>query len=183
MQATLEPITDWLEEFKALYHEPRVRSAISRHVLQHGGHAESASDLLQDTFILLYQRLEAGQFRHESSLYTYCLGIAKQLWFNHQRRQRTALAFIHVAVSDDAILSERDALRLEVLQHVLETRLDARMRELLTLYSLGLSFREIADHYGEASPEALKQRIYRCLGRLLRLLQTHPDLRVWEGGN
>jgi RNA polymerase sigma factor (sigma-70 family) len=170
----------WLEEFKALYRNARLRHSISRYVLSRGGTPENVRDLLQDTFVVLFQHLEAGSFRGDSSLYTYCLGIAKQLWFNFQRGARDPLplgAFPGEPVPEESHLSERDALRIEVMKHVLETRLDASTRELLTLYSLGLSFREIAEQQGAASPDAVKQKIYRCLERLLRLLQTHPDLK------
>jgi RNA polymerase sigma factor (sigma-70 family) len=64
-----------------------------RRFLRHlaSGDSALADDLAQDTFVEAWRKLD--RYRSESSLATWLLGIAHNLWRNSWRRRRTERAF------------------------------------------------------------------------------------------
>src|SRR6187200_496923 len=54
-----------------------------------GGSDEDAADIFQEAVLILIDKIKSGKFREESSLKTFLIGIARNLWlFEKRKRER-----------------------------------------------------------------------------------------------
>lgn len=160
-----------MRAFEALYrrHAGRVHGVIWRLV---GGLQARAEDLVQETFVRAWQRLET--FRHESRFSTWL----------HRLAVNTALMDLRAARSrpeghmepDDATgpgaHEESPGLRLDLEQAV--ARLPPRARAVLVLHDIeGWQHQEIAAELGMAVGTS-KAQLHRARALLRERLETRP---------
>jgi RNA polymerase sigma factor (sigma-70 family) len=160
-----------------LYLRPGLREAVFRHVLDHGGRREDAQDIFQESLVIFDRNLREGRFEGKSALTTYFVAIAKWRWLTVRRQQGryTELDPIHFDGEVDS--PEQDALRAEqreLLQDALG-RIGDRCKQLLTLYQLEYSMKEIAEQMQYESADVAKKEAYRCRLRLRDLLEKSPE--------
>jgi RNA polymerase sigma factor (sigma-70 family) len=153
------------------------RRAITSYVLKNNGTADDAEDMLQESLIILWERVRSGRFEHSARLGTFLFGIAKNLWKRSlARRRREVPAENDAEIGDDALSvldvligQEETTVVLESLQKVGET-----CRRLLLLYYWEeLSMEEIAARMGFANATTAKSKKYQCKKALERILSEH----------
>lgn len=162
---------------RELYLRPGLREAVYRHVLDHGGSRDDAQDMYQESLVLLDRNVREGRFEGRSALTTYFVAIAKWRWLT-VRRQQGRFTTLNPAQYDDEVESvEQETLRTEhreLLQAAL-AELGGRCKELLTLYQLEYSMREIADQMAYENADVAKKEAFRCRQRLRELLEKQPQ--------
>ena len=170
-------MSDRQERFRRLYvgqFDPLLGYALRR-----VDRSEDAADVVADTFLVAWRRLDDVPEGDEARLWLY--GVARRTLANHRRGagRRTALGErlrqdLATAVPDHApAVTEQETLRAALL------RLADRDREVLELAAWeGLEPREIAEVLG-ISPIAVRSRLSRSRARL-RALTTSPSE---DGGN
>jgi RNA polymerase sigma-70 factor (ECF subfamily) len=154
--------------------------ALTRHYTRN---AVEIEDLVQDTFLKAYSRLES--FEHQSSFYTWLYRIATNTILDHmKRRGRSPVQ----SVEDPEIVSSPPPSRLvgpdtamerdEIakITHVVLEQMPEIFRTVLVMREFDdLSYQEIADVLG-ISIGTVESRLFRARARFKdKLLQMHPE--------
>ncbi len=148
--------------------EPR----LGRFLAQMVHDRQLAEDLLQDTF---YEALRCGdQLGEIANPEAWIFGIARNRALAALRRRRRLRAALERLVRRPEP-SERDDLELLALRDLLERHLAPEDRALLILrYLHGFEATELAAMTGR-TPEAVRQRLARAKGRLIRAAGREPN--------
>lgn len=152
--------------FRRLYEENY--ESVLAYVLRRWPEPSEARDIVADTFLVLWRRLDEAPGDAEVPLWLY--GVAKRVLSNHYRtrlrRQRLAAQFAQIAATASEAVDRSDA-RMQT-RSVLEglARLSERDREILMLAAWeSLSTAEIASVL-ECSENAATLRLHRARKRL-----------------
>ena len=149
-------------------HEDRLYNTIYRLV----GSADDARDLLQDTFVKAYEKLD--DFRGGSSLYTWLFRIAVNTSLSHRRRRKWVQMGAPAgdddanpgnAVADTAAVDPADPLiaaETETLVQEAINSLDDEHRTVVVLRDIQhCDYHEIADIL-DVPPGTVKSRLHRA---------------------
>ena len=71
---------------RQIYRDDKWRKSVIFYVVTHGGNPSDAEDVFQDTIILFDRQIREGNFKGQSSLATYFMGIAKWRWVSLRRK-------------------------------------------------------------------------------------------------
>jgi RNA polymerase sigma-70 factor (ECF subfamily) len=162
-------------------HEDRLYNTIYRLV----GSADDARDLLQDTFVKAYEKLD--DFRGGSSLYTWLFRIAVNTSLSHRRRRKWVQMGAPAgdddpnpgnAVADTAAVDPADPLiaaETETLVQEAINSLDDEHRTVVVLRDIQhCDYHEIADIL-EVPPGTVKSRLHRA--RMMLRERLEPLLK------
>jgi len=173
------------EAFQCLVerHQSRVFGLV-RHYMRNSAEVE---DLVQDTFLKAFSRLET--FQSQSSFYTWLYRIAKNSVLDHLKRKgRSPVVAMEDPEENLGGVGEGRSTRLpqpdahliqseigDVTRSVLEELPDI-FRDVLILRELeGLSYQEIAETL-DVSIGTVESRIFRARAKFkAKLLQQHPE--------
>jgi RNA polymerase sigma-70 factor (ECF subfamily) len=131
------------------------------------GSQTDADDLAQETFFTAHGAL--GEFRGESSMRAWLLGIARNKCLQHLEKTRRRGAHLRLVPNPETTADAEEVMSVQ--QRAERTRaLLARVRPsdrdaLLLRYAAELSFKEVAEVCGIPEPTARK-RVSRALSRL-----------------
>ena len=154
------------------------RRPVVSHVTRNGGSSDDAEDILQESVIIVWERIRTDSFEPQAKLGTFLYGVARNLWLRRlaRRRREGPLDVDPETIPDDAsgLQGEEGDDRPRRVQQALE-RLDEPCRTLLLLYYWErLSMAEIAAHLGFANADVAKAKKYQCKEQL-RGLVTEAD--------
>lgn len=128
------------------------------------GQPDLAEDLLQETFLRASQRID--DFHGESSLSTWLCSIGRNLFYDHQRRQKKEYQPEELLLS--FVQEERDLRLFRFLHEVKEP-----YREVLILRTFCLlSFREIGDIFSKSENWA-RVVFFRAKAELRKVWEEH----------
>ena len=160
------------EALVTLYHTHR--RSITGYVVKNNGTADDAEDMLQESLVILWERVRSGRFEHTAQLGTFLFGIAKNLWKRAlARRRREPPADKDTEVGDDALSVLDIMIGREETNFVLESldKIGETCRRLLLLYYWEeLSMEEIAVRMGFANATTAKSKKYQCKKALEQVL-------------
>ena len=151
------------------------QKAITSYVLRNNGSQEDAEDVLQESVIILWERVQSGRFEQTAKLSTFLFAVAKNVWSRKRmRKQREpATEFDHDLFDsteqsqlDDMIDSERSLSIAAALE-----KLGDPCKTLLTLYYWEeRSQEEIAVQMGFANAATVKSKKYTCKKMLEKIM-------------
>jgi RNA polymerase sigma factor (sigma-70 family) len=160
------------------------RKAVVSLVVKNNGSSDDAEDVLQDSVVILWERVRSGRFEYTAKLSTFLFAIAKNVWSRKRmRKQReTATEFnSDILESDDT--SQLDMLveseRSKKIAQALEELGDPCKTLLLLYYWEEKSQEEIAVQMGFANAATVKSKKYTCkkmLEKILKDLEISLDL-------
>ena len=137
-----------MSELKQLYE--KYGMSVYRFLLRLTGDENLAEDLLQETFYQAFMHI--GQFRGQSSIYTWLCQIGKNAWLKEcRRRARHSETPLHdLILPDPSPTPEESIIEKESLRSIRRAvlRLDEPYRDVFILHVLGgLKLNEIARTY------------------------------------
>ncbi|MBU2652344.1 MAG: sigma-70 family RNA polymerase sigma factor [Bacteroidetes bacterium] len=161
--------------------------SVSYYVINNRGREEDAEDIFQDAMVVILKRLKEGELNLHCSLKTYVYAICRNLWLKkvawmHRRN------LVHAGVTNEYLLEE-DALNRPVKNEEMRILLYQRnflklselCRKMIEFFLQGKSFTEISASLGIENPQKARKRKYRCLKRLVNLINHDPEyLRLIE---
>ncbi|MEM7085510.1 MAG: sigma-70 family RNA polymerase sigma factor [Bacteroidota bacterium] len=162
------------------------KEKICAFVLSNSGNEEEAKDVFQEAVIAFYENVRDGKFKGESAISTYLYSITRFKWLN-QIKKNTVRKGHQESVAQDQftesplatlIEGERKAGVLEVLG-----LLGTSCKELLleNIYH-GASMKEIAKSGLYSSEQIVRNKKYKCLQKLKKLIGAKPALiKVLKG--
>lgn len=172
----LELIQRGDEEALVILHHAH-RRAITGYILKNSGTDQDAQDVLQESLVILWERVRSGRFEQTAQLGTFLFGIAKNLWRRSLARSRRESPLdAESQVGDDALSAlesmvgqEEKAMVAAAMEEIGET-----CRQLLLLYYWEeLSMEQIALQMGFANATTAKSKKYQCKKALERILSQH----------
>lgn len=130
---------------------------------------ESADDIVQDTFLVLYQTLEKGVNLDYPGTWLYKVTYNKSLDALKRRQRHLPLEAVEPTQAE---ASEPELSEKEALVRTLLAKLKPRERALLVMYSEQCSYKEMADttglHYASVG-----KTLFRALATLEKHLKQH----------
>lgn len=169
-----------------IYTNSKLRYKVRNVAIFDSGNTQDADDLWHDVFIVTVKKIGEGEFkagaisqqREKPVLSSFMVGIARGIWANRKRKMRPEPGLepvLHNA-SDENI--EKWLLRKEgrrLLDGILEN-MSAKCRNLLELYNLHFSMREIREALVLPSEKRVNKDTDICRKKLRNYLVQHPEL-------
>lgn len=154
------------EEALVMLYESNRRPVMSL-VTRNNGSADDAEDVLQDSLIVLWERVRAGKFEHKAKLGTFIYATARNVWSQRLRRKgREVAGELDTDGREDTAPSPLESLiASEQSLRVSEAlgKIGEQCRKLLLLYYWDeLSMDDIAVKLGFANADTAKAKKYQC---------------------
>lgn len=151
-----------------------------------GGTEEDAADIFQEAVLILIEKVKTGKFRGESSIKTFFVGIARNLWlFEKRTRERRLSRELHYSISEDTPITIED---LEIGERVFsKSNTDAIQtmfrhvgeicsKILIGFYYENSSMKTLLQRFHFDNEQVLRNRKARCMKKLKKLLTEQPEL-------
>lgn len=142
---------------------------------------EDSNDLIQEVFITFDRNLRNGKYVAElGTLKNYFLGICKNKMIMEQRRSSKASMKIDQAPELENGETPETILLLSEEKNIIRrllNLLNERCKELLKLYMLSYSMKEIKAEINLDSDNAARQATFNCRKKFAELFEQRPSLK------
>jgi RNA polymerase sigma-70 factor, ECF subfamily len=160
-------------------HVPLLKRWASGRLPRWARDATETSDLVQETVLQTFKRLEAFEPRGEGALQAYLRQAIINRIRTHIRRtiRRPAPGELESGIVDEGTSPIEAAIGQQTAEHyeAALARLDPDEREaIVTRVEFGMSFAEVADLLGKPSPDAARMTVVRALVRLAEEMGREP---------
>lgn len=169
------------EAIKALYRNHF--EGLSWYVINNSGSRQDAEDIFQEVLVNFIDLIQKDRFRGESSIKTFLFSMNRHTWLNELKRRGRAMAREekYEKGQDQVVLdtSELIAGREEKAAIAgLVSALGDTCKKILTLfYYENLSMREILEVTDYENEQVVRNKKYKCLKQLEKMLQEKPHLK------
>ncbi len=147
---------------------------VNSYILKQGGAREDAQDLLQEAVIVLWQKVNSGQFELSSKLNTFILAIVKNKWLAIRRKPQMYSNEDGIPDINDEGLSSLNAIIADEKKAQLQlamSKISELCRKLLTLfYFEERDMVSIAGILNLANADVAKSKKYQCKKKLQEVL-------------
>jgi RNA polymerase sigma factor (sigma-70 family) len=169
----------WLERLQSGDQEVLVllyknnHNMIRSYVLKNQGRNEDAEDLLQDALIVLWQKVQQGNFVLSSKLSTYIMAVCKNLWLKRLGKQQRLegedkiLPHLHVTADNFSEISD-----FKHLQKAMDEIGETCKKLLMMFYFDGNDMEQIARKMQFANADTAKAKKYQCFKKLETLIKS-----------
>ncbi len=156
------------------------RAVILQLVLKNGGTSTEAKDVFQEAIIRLFENVQAGKFKGESTLSTYLYSIARFVWLNRLKRYKVEQKIkdtlkVNPVVSpflDELLDAEEEQQVFALFDHLGPQCKSLLIASIYYQYSI----EEIRAQLDYNSNQVVRNQKYRCLNKLRTLLKAQPHL-------
>lgn len=167
------------EVMRFIYNNDGYRSKIFRYIRSKGGQIHDAEDVFQDGIRNFIISIRKGQYREESSVEGYLFGVCRNLWFK-QFNKSTRVDYKEDVAEEEVdfqnpeivlVTEERKAILKKLLANLGE-----KCQQVLELWRLNYSMKEIAESTGYASDGMARKKKHQCMQELLKRVKSTPNL-------
>lgn len=147
---------------------------VKNHVIKNNGTEDDASDVFQETIILLYQKICENNLELTSDLRGFFFGIARNVWNNlfRQKSKTEELHNIDIVEENDEEVS--DQLFMKIMTRAFN-KLKPECQEVLKMFYDGLSFEEIAQKMNYKNEIYARRKKYLCKEALIEIIKSDPE--------
>ena len=143
---------------KGLYH---ILPAVKQLIKANSGTGEDAKDMFQDALVVLYKKVQSGEFVLSVPLKTYLLVVVKNSWWQELRRRKKMPPGKAPEDVQEAAVDEEPGFQTATAAFNL---LGDKCKQLLILfYFKKKSFKEIAKTFSFSDERVAKNQKYRCM--------------------
>lgn len=147
---------------------------IRDHLRKNSGSDDDVYDVLQETVVILYKQVTGGSLTLTGDLKGYFFGVARNIW-NTQLRYRSRLTSLD---GDPEDLPDTEDISGPALERIV-TRSFALLKDdcqmMLTLYSEGQTYEEIARRMSLKNESYARRKKYLCKEALMEIIKTDPE--------
>ncbi|MEL7531674.1 MAG: sigma-70 family RNA polymerase sigma factor [Bacteroidota bacterium] len=167
------------DRLRDLYLNQALWEKIWGFVRSRGGEKEDAEDIFQDGIRVLILNIRQDKYSFSGRVEQYLVGICRNLWFGRFReKEKQALIRERQADSEDgwevdpeqSLISEEQKAKLEALLG----QLPEACREVLELWQMGYSMKEIAAQTGYKNEGVARKKKHQCMAKLMAFLAEKP---------
>jgi RNA polymerase sigma factor (sigma-70 family) len=151
---------------------------IKNYVKKNSGTDEDVSDVFQDTIIALYNQITNDHLTLTSDLKGYFFGISKNIW-NVQLRRKKRVTGIDIDFEDEIDLDENNDLLFERVLSKAYPKLKPDCQTVLTLFSEGLTYEEIAIRMNLKNETYARRKKYLCKEALIEFIKEDPEYQEY----
>lgn len=151
-----------------------------------GGTEDDAADIFQEAVLILIEKIKTGQFRQESSIKTFLVGIARNLWlFEKRTRERRSSREMHYSVNENTQINIEDIEIGErvfsksnagAIQTMFKQVGEICSKILIGFYYENSSMKNLLQKFHFENEQVLRNRKARCMKKLKKLLAEQPEL-------
>lgn len=142
-------------------------------VINNSGTADDAKDIFQEAMIVLYEKVQSGNFELNCQIKTFVYSVSRRLWLKRLMHQnRFLLSDSHeeaVSVDDEMEDHERRNSEFGMMEKAMNGLGEPCKSLLEAFYLQKKSMTEIAGSFGYTNAENAKNQKYKCLMRLKKL--------------
>lgn len=156
---------------------PKVR----KFILDNSGDTDAACDIFQDSIMVFYNYVKMNKFDTKYEIGAFVYTVSRNLWFNRLRKEKREVAMPAFYDSSDTGSDIMECIitreREEIVSGILSL-LGQRCEKLLrysVFYKLKNS--EICEKMGFSTENAVKTRKYKCMQKLISLIESRPLLK------
>ncbi|OFY68461.1 MAG: hypothetical protein A2V46_02070 [Bacteroidetes bacterium RBG_19FT_COMBO_42_7] len=161
-----DKILKWLYDN---YHQ-----TVRHHVLKNSGSEADVSDVFQESIIVLYRQISENELKLTSDLKGYFYGITRNIW-SAQLRKKVRNTEIEFDPPDE---NDGDEADIQVLERIVTRafqKLSKDSQTILTLFSEGLSYQEIAAKMNLKNETYARRKKYLSKEALIELVKEDPE--------
>ena len=151
-----------------------------------GGTDEDAADIFQEAVLILIEKIKTGKFREESSIKTFLVGIARNLWlFEKRTRERRSSREMQFTITENSNTETEDLVASDRLFSKSNTgafqTLFKQVGEICSKILIGFyyeisSMKNLLQKFHFENEQVLRNRKARCMKKLKKLLAEQPEL-------
>lgn len=144
-------------------------------ILKNSGNEEDAKDVFQEAIIVLYDKINKGDFKLSSRLQTYIFSVGRFIWLKKLNSKERSTITIHqeleetLAVEDDLEESQAKEMQFHLMEESLSLLGEPCKTIITDFYIHDLSMLEICAKFGYTNANNAKTQKYKCLQRLKKL--------------
>ncbi|MCO6491726.1 MAG: sigma-70 family RNA polymerase sigma factor [Phaeodactylibacter sp.] len=159
-----------------------IRGMATQFLARQGASATDADEIFQEALIVLFNNIQKGQFRGESSISTYFISICKRLyWKSRKKNDYLGLSVEDGLLPDEEIPSREEVIMKQEIRKEISSlvgqligKLGGKCRVALELYMLSYPMERIAQDLNYANTQSAKDRVRRCREQLRGLVLENP---------
>lgn len=159
-------ILNWLYDN---YHQ-----TVRHHVLKNSGSDADVSDVFQESIIALYRQISDNELNLTSDLKGYFFGVARNIW-NAQLRKKKHNTEIEFDLPEEVDDDYSNNTILEKIVTRAFQKLNPDSQTVLTLFSEGFSYPEIAVKMNLKSETYARRKKYLSKETLMELIKEDPE--------
>ena len=151
-----------------------------------GGSDDDAADMFQEAVLILIEKIKTGKFRQESSIKTFLIAIARNLWlFEKRTRERRSSREMHYTISEGNLINTEDLeigerifskSNTEIIQTLFKQVGEVCSKILIGFYYENSSMKNLLQRFHFDNEQVLRNRKSRCMKKLKKLLTDQPEL-------
>lgn len=161
-----DQILNWLYDN---YHQ-----TIRHYILKNSGSEADVSDVFQESIITLYRQISDNELTLTTELKGYFFGIARNIW-SAQLRKKVRNIEIETDIPDE---NDNEAVNSTILEKIVTRafqKLSFDSQNILTLFSEGFSYTEIASKMNLKNETYARRKKYLSKEALMELIKKDPE--------
>jgi len=152
--------------------------SIKNYVLKNSGSTEDVSDVFQDSIIILYKQITEDNLNLTTDLKGYFFGVARNVWNAQLRKKRRTTELEFDLVEDEELEDKNDLILERIVSRAFE-KLKPDQQTVLSLFSEGLSYEEIAKKMDLKNEIYARRKKYLCKEVLLEKVKKDPEYQEY----
>lgn len=142
-------------------------------ILNNNGTAEDAKDVFQEAMIVLYEKVQSGNFELNCQIKTFVYSVSRRIWLKRLMQQnRFLISDNHeemVSIDEEAEEHEKRNAEFLMMEKAMSGLGEPCKSLLEAFYMQKRTMLEIAAGFGYTNAENAKNQKYKCLMRLKKL--------------
>ena len=143
-------------------------------VLSNNGDEDDAKDIFQESVIVLYNKVSAGEFELNAKLKTFIYAVCRRLWLKKLHQQSRISNNFHTfpeveEVAFDLEAHEEQNRQFKLMHEALEQLGEPCKTIIEQFYLNDKSMQDICEQFGYTNTDNAKTQKYKCLQRLKKL--------------
>jgi RNA polymerase sigma factor (sigma-70 family) len=153
---------------------------VKNYIIKNSGTADDVSDVFQDTIIILYKQITDNSLNLTTDLKGYFFGIARNIWSAQLRKNKrlTELELDFDIPEEPSAEDLNDAMFERIISRSFQN-LKPDCQTVLTLYSDGHSYEEIATMMNLKNENYARRKKYLCKETLMELVKKDPEYQEY----
>jgi RNA polymerase sigma factor (sigma-70 family) len=150
---------------------------VRNHVIRNSGSSEDVSDVFQDSIIVLYNQICDNSLKLTGDLKGYFFGVAKNVWNSHLRKRKLTTE-LDLNLPEPDPEESNDPMFERILSRAF-LKLKPDSKEILTLFSDGSTYEEIAVKMNFKNETYARRKKYLCKEELIDLVKEDPEYQEY----
>jgi RNA polymerase sigma factor (sigma-70 family) len=154
---------------------------VKKYICENSGNNDAAFDIFQDSILVFYKYVTTNKFDTKFEIAGFVFTVSKNLWINQIRKDKREMPmpeYFDCSDTCDDIMEHLITKEREKEVSYILSQLGTRCEELLR-YSVfyKLKNNEICKKMGFSTENAVKTRKYKCMQKLISLIESKPSLK------